>query len=118
MRLSESTAAAGTGHTEPPDGTRLAVAAEVFGLLADPVRVLLLWTLAHREAEVAQLAGACGVPRSEVSRHLAKLHLAGLVQIRRESGCDFYSLGDGRLRRLVLDGVHLAREVMDGAEGS
>ncbi|MDS1272649.1 metalloregulator ArsR/SmtB family transcription factor [Lipingzhangella sp. LS1_29] len=101
-------------HPEPPDAAQLAVAADVFQLLSDTTRLHLLWTLARQEADVSQLTEACGVSRTAVSQHLAKLRLAGLVESRRESRHAIYRLRDGHLRRLVLEALNFADHVVTG----
>jgi DNA-binding transcriptional ArsR family regulator len=90
------------------DGTRLAVAAEVLGLLADRTRLALLQRLAQGEADVTTLTRACGAARPAVSQHLARLRLAGLVTARKQGRRVIYALGHGHLRRLVEEALSVA----------
>lgn len=114
MRTSDEQAVPSRVHPAPPEHERLAVAANVFALLADPTRLHLLWTLAGGEADVSQLTESCGASRTAVSQHLAKLRLAGLVEFRKESRHAIYQLRDGHLRRLVLEALNHADHVVTG----
>jgi DNA-binding transcriptional ArsR family regulator len=93
---------------EPSDRERLAVAAEVLGLLADRTRLALLRRLADGDADVTALTEACGATRTSVSQHLARLRLAGLVTTRKDGRRVIYSLRHGHLRRLVADALDVA----------
>jgi DNA-binding transcriptional ArsR family regulator len=100
-----------SGAQEPQqqaDGERLAVAAEVLGLLADRTRLALLQRLAQGEADVTTLTDACGAARPAVSQHLARLRLAGLVVTRKDGRRVIYALGHGHLRRLVGEALSVA----------
>ncbi|WP_460752044.1 ArsR/SmtB family transcription factor [Nocardiopsis oceani] len=102
-------------HPEPPGADRLAVASDVFRLLADPTRLHLLWTLSNvGEADVGQLTEAADASRTAVSQHLAKLRLSGLVEYRRDSRRSIYRMADGHLRRLVLEALNHADHVVTG----
>ncbi len=90
----------------PPDQVALAV--EVFRMLADGTRIQILWVLAEREMSVNQIAAAIGKPGPSVSQHLAKLRMARLVRTRREGTQIFYQLENDHVRQLVIDGVHNA----------
>ncbi len=114
MRTSDEQDVPSRVHPAPPEHERLAVAANVFALLADPTRLHLLWTLAGGEADVSQLTESCGASRTAVSQHLAKLRLAGLVEFRKESRHAIYQLRDGHLRRLVLEALNHADHVVTG----
>ncbi|MEU0392649.1 metalloregulator ArsR/SmtB family transcription factor [Streptomyces sp. NPDC006208] len=93
---------------EPDDGTRLAVAVEVLGLLADRTRLALLQRLGEGEADVTTLTQACGAARPAVSQHLSRLRLAGLVTTRKEGRRVIYALRHGHLRRLVEEALSVA----------
>jgi DNA-binding transcriptional ArsR family regulator len=90
------------------NGARLAVAAEMLGLLADPTRLALLQHLAKGEADVTTLTRACGAARPAVSQHLGRLRLAGLVTARKEGRRVIYVLGHRHLRRLVQEALSVA----------
>src|SRR5262245_32924522 len=66
-------------HPVAPDPQRLDVATNTFRMLADPTRLHILAILADTAADVTTLTEACGVSRTAVSQHLAKLRFTGLV---------------------------------------
>ncbi|ORV05652.1 ArsR family transcriptional regulator [Mycobacterium celatum] len=96
----------------PDDQVRLV--AEVFRMLADPTRVQVLWSLAHREMSVNELAEHVGKPAPSVSQHLAKLRMARLVRTRREGTTIFYSLENDHVCQLVTDAVFNAEHAGPG----
>jgi DNA-binding transcriptional ArsR family regulator len=96
------------GVQEPADRERLAVAAEVLGLLAERTRLALLRHLADSEADVTTLTEVCGATRTSVSQHLARLRLAGLVTSRKDGRRVIYRLRHGHLRRLVAEALNVA----------
>jgi DNA-binding transcriptional ArsR family regulator len=81
------------GVTDPSDGV-LTEAAAVFGLLASPARLHLVWALSQGESDVTRLADRVGGALPAVSQHLAKLKLAGLVRSRREGRRQIYYVDD------------------------
>ncbi|MFE7315892.1 ArsR/SmtB family transcription factor [Streptomyces sp. NPDC057555] len=91
--------------TDPPAEV-LAEAAGVFGLLASPPRLHLVWALAQGESDVSGLAERVGGALPAVSQHLSKLKLAGLVRSRREGRRVVYFVDDPEtvavMRTLVL----------------
>jgi len=67
--------------------------AEVFKALGDPVRLRLFYLLSQgRELCVCHLTEALELPQSTVSRHLAVLRQAGLVDTRRDGKWIHYRL--------------------------
>ncbi|MCQ4085170.1 metalloregulator ArsR/SmtB family transcription factor [Streptomyces sp. RB6PN25] len=91
------------------DGSRRYPAAEVwgasaavFGLLANPMRLHILWDLSHGECDVSQLAERVGGTPQAVSQHLAKLKLAGLVRVRTEGRRRIYRANEPRVTAAVL----------------
>ncbi|MFI0773939.1 ArsR/SmtB family transcription factor [Streptomyces sp. NPDC021212] len=115
MPVSEESATAATAHTHPSGAAQFSAAANVFSLLSDPTRLHLVWSLARGEADVNTLTSASGAARPAVSQHLAKLRLAGLVEVRKEGRRSVYSLHDGHLRRLVVEAVNHADHMITGA---
>lgn len=87
---------------------QVALAVEVFRMLADGTRIQLLWSLIDRELPVNDLATRVGKPAPSVSQHLAKLRMARLVRTRREGNQIFYQLENDHVRQLILDGIHNA----------
>lgn len=82
--------------------------AQVCSALADPNRILILYTLADTEYSVSQLTEALEVPQSTVSRHLKVLRDRGMVSARREGQSVIYSLTDKR----VIEALDLLRAVL------
>jgi ArsR family transcriptional regulator len=62
----------------------------IFKTLADPTRVRILALLEREELAVQELMEVLGMAQSRVSRHLAILREAGLVQDRRDGTFVFY----------------------------
>lgn len=74
-------------------------AAAVFKALGEPTRLRLVVLLAIRgETCVCELAQALGVPQCKISRHLAVLRSAGLVDCRRDGTWMYYKLSATRNR--------------------
>jgi ArsR family transcriptional regulator len=66
---------------------------KVFKTLSDPTRVRVLALLEREELAVQELMDVLGMAQSRVSRHLAILREAGLLQDRREGTYVFYRFG-------------------------
>ena len=77
---------------------------EIFKALSEPTRLRILGLLTHGELCVCDLKETLALPQSTVSRHMAKLKLAGLVQDRRAGKWVHYRLRRDQsilLRRLA-----------------
>jgi DNA-binding transcriptional ArsR family regulator len=96
----------------PPDQVALAV--EVFRMLADATRVRLLWALLSGERPVNELAAMVGTPPSGVSQHLAKLRMARLVRARRQANQVFYRIENDHVHQLVADAIFHAEHTSGG----
>ncbi|MEU4314219.1 metalloregulator ArsR/SmtB family transcription factor [Nocardia sp. NPDC024068] len=101
-------------HPVSPDPARLEAATSVFAMLSDPTRLHILWLLTHGEADVGALVEACGVSRTAVSQHLAKLRFTGLVDTRKQGRRVIYRLHGGHLARLVREGLNQADHIITG----
>jgi ArsR family transcriptional regulator len=76
----------------------------LFRALAETPRLRLLLLLADQgERCVGDLVSAQGEPQAKVSRHLAYLHKAGLVEVRKAGLWRFYRLALGK--DPLVDGV-------------
>ncbi|MEU3708666.1 metalloregulator ArsR/SmtB family transcription factor [Streptomyces catenulae] len=82
------------GGGADPSAEVLAEAAGMFGLLASPPRLHLVWALTQGESDVSGLAERVGGALPAVSQHLSKLKLAGLVRSRREGRRVVYLVDD------------------------
>ena len=78
--------------------------------LSDENRVRALMALAGGELCVCQIIELLGLAPSTVSKHMAILHQAGLVDSRKEGRWVYYRLPDrpGRSVRLAVDWVRRA----------
>lgn len=64
-------------------------------------RLLILCSLVAGERSVTDLEQLLGQRQAAVSQQLARLRLEGLVTTRREGKAIYYSLSDGRVRRML-----------------
>jgi DNA-binding transcriptional ArsR family regulator len=96
------------------DDTRLAVAADVLGHLADPTRLRLLCLLAAGEQDVSTLTAQVSASRSSVSQHLGRLRLAGLVQAHRVGRRMLYRITSDHLSALVNEALDFADHTVRG----
>jgi ArsR family transcriptional regulator, zinc-responsive transcriptional repressor len=87
---------------------QIALAVEVFRMLAEGTRIQILWSLIDGEMSVNDLAVTIGKPGPSVSQHLAKLRMARLVRPRREGTTIYYQLENEHVRQLIIDAVHNA----------
>jgi DNA-binding transcriptional ArsR family regulator len=97
-----------------PTAAQVAVAVDMFKLLADQTRLRILWALLHGEHSVNHLADHVGASPAAVSQHLAKLRLARLVKARREGTYMYYLAENAHVGRLVEEALfhadHLSNE--------
>ncbi len=83
--------------------------ADVCSALADPKRILLIYTLAEKPRNVGELAQALSMSQPTVSRHLKLLRERGLVHAERQGACVEYQLTDNRL----VQALDLLRAVLN-----
>ncbi len=85
-----------------PDGDRVEVLSEVFGLLSDANRLRLLSALLEGgELCVCDLAATVGMAESATSHALRLLRAHRVVKVRRAGRVAYYSLTDGHVRMLL-----------------
>ena len=79
--------------------------AQLFGALADETRLRIVNLLSRGELCVCNIVAILDAPQPKVSRHLATLRHAGLVNGRREGAWMHYSLAeaDTPLRRMLAE---------------
>ena len=80
---------------------KAADAAEFLKALAHEGRLLILCHLASGEKSVTELEQFLSSRQPAVSQQLARLRYEGLVASRRDGKTIYYSLADGRSRRVV-----------------
>jgi DNA-binding transcriptional ArsR family regulator len=85
-----------------PDATARA-AAEVLSLLCDETRLKIMWVLMQGSVSVGTIAELVDSRPSTVSQHLAKLRLAGIVEVRREGTFAYYRACDDHIYRILVD---------------
>ena len=82
--------------------------AEICGGLADPTRILILYTLSQNSHNVTDLCNELNMSQPLVSRHLKVLRERGMVTSERHGTVMMYSLSDIRL----IQALDLLRAVM------
>jgi len=73
-----------------------ASAAELFGLLATPIRLKILSSLCSGEKNVSQLLREIDTTQPNMSQHLSTLYRAGILGRRRDATQIYYSIADER----------------------
>jgi DNA-binding transcriptional ArsR family regulator len=76
--------------------------------LADPTRILILYTLYERPHNVGELAEDLELPQPTVSRHLKVLRERQMVLAERDGQSVNYSLADNR----IIEAMDLLRAVL------
>lgn len=82
--------------------------AQLCSALADPRRILMIYTLAVQPFNVTNLAETLDISQPAASRHLKVLKESGLVQSTRKGASVEYQLTDRRL----VDALDLLRKVL------
>ena len=82
-----------------------------FAALADPTRLRILNLLMEGELCVCDVMSVLKEPQSKISRHLAYLREAGLVEARKQGLWLYYSLAKPSLKvvRAVLEALSSSR---------
>jgi ArsR family transcriptional regulator len=75
--------------------------ADLFRILAHPVRLAILKILAEDEACVCHIEAALGYRQAYLSQQLAVLREKGLIQDRRDGWNVYYQLTDTKLLSLI-----------------
>jgi DNA-binding transcriptional ArsR family regulator len=90
--------------------------AERFRVLGEPMRIRLLNTLCDGDASVGELRDAIGASQQNVSKHLAILHQAGMVERAKSGNQMRYRVADEsvfQLCELVCGGVRQQVDKLD-----
>ena len=77
--------------------------------LADPIRILILYTLFEAPSNVGDLAKKLDLPQPTTSRHLKLLRERGLVSKKRDCLFIYYHLEDER----IIEALDLLRKVLN-----
>jgi len=94
--------------TRPLESEIRQLHAQVCQALADPTRIMLIYTLVDGDKSVGELAEELKLSQPNVSRHLKVLRERGMVNATREGANVVYSLADKR----VIKALDLMREVL------
>ena len=82
--------------------------AEICAGLADPSRIMILYSLSDGPHNVTEICNELGMPQPSVSRHLKVLRERRMVTTERKGTIVQYSLGDSRL----VEALDLLRAVL------
>jgi DNA-binding transcriptional ArsR family regulator len=75
-------------------------AAELFGLLATPIRLKIISAVCQGERNVSQLLEQIDTTQPNMSQHLATLYKSGVLSRRREGTQIYYGLQSDRVAAL------------------
>ena len=75
-------------------------AAELFRLLATPIRLKIISALCGQEKNVSQLLAEIETTQPNMSQHLATLYRAGVLTRRRDATQIYYRIGSERAASL------------------
>jgi DNA-binding transcriptional ArsR family regulator len=84
--------------------------------LSDPTRVRILLALRRGELCVCQLTALCGLAPSTVSKHLAVLYQAGLVQYRKTDRWVYYRLANSSASVVVREALDWVKKSLANTE--
>ncbi|MDA8169296.1 MAG: metalloregulator ArsR/SmtB family transcription factor [Nitrospiraceae bacterium] len=90
------------------DKTIFEMQAEVCKTIASPKRLEIISALKDGEKSVTELVEALGVPKANVSQHLAMMRHKGILKARRDGVNIFYSIANPK----VIEACTLMREVL------
>ncbi len=82
--------------------------AEVCKMLAQPLRLEILYHLGEKELSVKELTEKTGARLANISQHLALMRQRGIVTARKDGVKVFYSVGNKK----TLEAFELMREVL------
>lgn len=75
-------------------------AAELFGLLATPIRLKIISVLCNGERNVSELREAIQTSQPNISQHLAALYRSGVLSKRRDGTLIYYGLQNEQVAAL------------------
>ncbi|RYX95740.1 MAG: ArsR family transcriptional regulator [Comamonadaceae bacterium] len=80
----DTTGSQDEGAAAPDQGRVFELAAELFAVLATPMRLRILSALCVREKTVSELLGEIDTTQPNLSQHLAVLHRTGVLAKRKD----------------------------------
>lgn len=99
MKPSAEPEAAADGGVDESDEV-FSTAAELFRLLATPIRLKIISSLCGQEKNVSQLLAEIETTQPNMSQHLATLYRAGVLSRRRDATQIYYRIGSQRAATL------------------
>lgn len=72
----------------------LSVVADYFKILAEPVRLQILWKIGKQEMSVSEIVDGIDTKQPNVSKHLKVMHEAGILKKRPLKNLALYSVSD------------------------
>jgi len=93
-----------------PDNDEFKLQARVVRAIANEARLKIVWRLNQGECSVGELTTLVGLDASTVSKHLATLRTAGIVDDRREGAWVFYRL----LTPCIIDLLSCTTNIVHG----
>jgi DNA-binding transcriptional ArsR family regulator len=91
-------------------------AAELFGLLATPIRLKIISAVCQGEKNVSELLAAIDTTQPNMSQHLATLYRSGVLTKRREGTQIYYRLQSERVATLCRAVCTQVAIELDGAD--
>ncbi|AWB90040.1 ArsR/SmtB family transcription factor [Salinibacterium hongtaonis] len=91
----------------------VAIAAEIFSMLADATRIRIILALRGGELSVNSIANLIDKAPPAVSQHLAKLRLSRIVTTRQDGTRVFYRLANEHVSTLVIEAILQAEHSVD-----
>ena len=90
--------------------------AEICKILSSPKRIEIIAALKEGEKSVTELVDILGIPKANVSQHLAIMRLKGILKARREGVNIYYCINNQK----VVQACNLMKEVLSDilAEGN
>lgn len=88
-----------------PDEEILYDVADLFKVFGDCTRIRILYALFESEMCVCDIANLLNMSQSAISHQLRVLKQARLVKYRREGKTVYYSLCDGHIKTIFLQGL-------------
>lgn len=85
---------------EPNEDRVFESAAELFALLATPIRLKIISAVCQRERNVSELLATIDTTQPNMSQHLATLYRSGVLAKRRDGTQVFYRLQSERVATL------------------
>ena len=81
-----------------------------FKLLGEPMRLKILQSVCHEPRTVNDIVAATGSTQANVSKHLALLAAAGILEREKAGQCVYYGMKDKLMMRLC----EMVRNQMNG----